>query len=633
MIHSIPEEDDSVEVFTEANTNNGLGSLNNTATTRARGYSHTRSSSGSSISSGNANHLNNTHQVTGNGASSSNQTGSSLSISLSSRPVPPFTQASENKSTQPSPLMSPQGFVDYADDRTSSMTSSKGSSSSITSQSNVLTASEAAAAAAFRKLDLSSSTGTSPAIRFPSVGTNVSSSSSNQNIFSSANNNNTRIASSSPKVSGKEATAKPPNKFSNTGAIPTYTKSKESALAKTKMFVRQAAKAHHLTTSHHQLTSKSNSSSSSKRRGVDLTIQTGISLPINRPSISERSPLSRPSKELERIASIGNNDPLTPLGSSMRDNDILGKHKHHLLLRSRKSDHSGVILSSSSSNSRLIPDKGSLYSFHPSSPGSLQKSLSALDLKNFIIKEDKEQIADDAWALLCSRVLPLFNGEGLRVPVEDLNTLVLMHINLRIQENVGAKALLLEFQDLLKTGLFSLDNSLQRLPNNKLLPRLVYVWKFFFSQVLPYWEAVFLPLQLEFEGNGQVLGNLSDKYWSIYSVSLANLSVRTLTLDGFGEYVLLPLIPRLELILSNMKLEELSSNSRPTEMAFRMMQCTNIVLAAFTDLSGANGNTEKLAKTESLARLVKKTWFGRPRADNNRKGLILESGPHPNILV
>jgi len=84
-----------------------------------------------------------------------------------------------------------------------------------------------------------------------------------------------------------------------------------------------------------------------------------------------------------------------------------------------------------------------MYSFAPSSPstsaftnvgglaGQSQKTLaSAYDFKHVVggSTQDKDQTADqvleDVWPVLKSRVLPLFAGEGLRIPVEDLNKLV-----------------------------------------------------------------------------------------------------------------------------------------------------------------------------------------------------------------
>lgn len=312
---------------------------------------------------------------------------------------------------------------------------------------------------------------------------------------------------------------------------------KESALTKAKMFARQAAKPH---LNNSQL--RSTSSSTNSKRRVDLTIQ-AVPMPPGRPSISELSPLARPSKELERIASnFGNPMPLSPMHTGSRDGN-----KHHLSFRTRKDPHSTVILSSSSSNSKLISDQGSIYSFHPSSPGGMLKALPSLDAKPMLAKDDKDFIAEETWSLLQQSVLPIFNGEGLRTPVEKVNYLVTLYIESRIQQGAQARDIISEFLELTKAGMVKIDFQLQGLADAKFMPRLNELWQFFFSQVLPYWEAVFLPLQLEFEGSGQVLSPKSAaNYWGTLLESPEHLNIRRMTLIAFRDWVMIPISDQLQ---------------------------------------------------------------------------------------
>ncbi|KAF5102271.1 hypothetical protein D0Z00_000454 [Geotrichum galactomycetum] len=345
----------------------------------------------------------------------------------------------------------------------------------------------------------------------------------------------TSLASKNGTHNGFKSTG-PPSAAASAAAF--ASKPKESALSKAKMFARQATTLPHLNTS----STRSGGSS----RKVDLTIQ-AIPLPPGRPSLSELSPIGRSSKELDRIASnLGGTvmNPLSPMHSGSRD----GQHKHHLSFRTRKDPHSNVVLSSSSSNSKLVSDQGSIYSFHPSSPGALLKALPALETKSMpVLREDTAYVAEESWSYIQSWVMPIFKGEGLRVPVEKVNYVLTLHLESRIQQGAKARDMLAEFRDLTKQGMLKLDVPKLNMVNAKFLQRLVDIWQFFFSQVLPYWEAVFLPLQLEFEGTGPVLGvKVAAAYWGTLLESSEDLNIRRMTLIAFRDWIIIPLADRIE---------------------------------------------------------------------------------------
>lgn len=175
------------------------------------------------------------------------------------------------------------------------------------------------------------------------------------------------------------------------------------------------------------------------------------------------------------------------------------------------------------------------------------KNLPALESKLLLPKEDKDYIAEESWALLQQWVLPLFNGEGLRTPVEKVNYLVTLYIDARVQQGAKARDLISEFLDITKTGMLILDLQLQAVPDSKFMPRLADSWHFFFSQVLPYWEAAFLPLQLEFEGCGQVLpAKTAASYWATLLEPAGHLNIRRMTFIAFRDWVVVPISERLE---------------------------------------------------------------------------------------
>jgi hypothetical protein len=99
---------------------------------------------------------------------------------------------------------------------------------------------------------------------------------------------------------------------------------------------------------------------------------------------------------------------------------------------------------------------------------------------------------DNPWASLHLHVLPLFNGEPLRYPIEDLNTLVRKHLRAVVSRSPSRAISMLEGDvvELVKTGMLNLNAKLSNLDDEKLIPRVVEIWTFFWVQVLPYVEGV-----------------------------------------------------------------------------------------------------------------------------------------------
>lgn len=99
---------------------------------------------------------------------------------------------------------------------------------------------------------------------------------------------------------------------------------------------------------------------------------------------------------------------------------------------------------------------------------------------------------DNPWASLHLHVLPLFNGEPLRFPIEDLNTLVRKHLRAVVSRSPSRAINMLEadVMELVKTGMLNLNAKLSNLDDEKLIPRVVEIWTFFWVQVLPYVEGV-----------------------------------------------------------------------------------------------------------------------------------------------
>jgi hypothetical protein len=324
------------------------------------------------------------------------------------------------------------------------------------------------------------------------------------------------------------------------------------------------------------------------------------------------------------------------------------ERKHHFLSRqkhklSSKEDYH-LPLSSAASNSRPVDPHApsSLYNFNPPpSPGpnsALGKSVSGLDLRHGgralrekrkeeklsdIMRHDNESSfalpewpgpgsqgsvantssyfheptdpskyglnalsLDDAWPLLKAKLLVIFEGEDLRLPVEDLNRVVTMHIQYCLQRR-SAHIIIDDLRDLLSTGFASLDYTLRMTPEERLIPALVELWVITFTNILPYLQAVFLPLDLEFSGVGPLLSpeQARDFWGGVMAVSPSPgvqggtnlqthlspasnvLDVRRLVLSAYRDILILPRYDKLKTIFSRLSLEHLPYSLSPLALA------------------------------------------------------------------
>ncbi|KAI9277835.1 hypothetical protein BY458DRAFT_432523 [Sporodiniella umbellata] len=126
---------------------------------------------------------------------------------------------------------------------------------------------------------------------------------------------------------------------------------------------------------------------------------------------------------------------------------------------------------------------------------------------------------EDAWQTLCVRILPLFNGEGVQGSIEDLNELL----------------------------------------------RLVEQWSFFFSNALPYFEAVFLPLRTD------IIYRSTDEAeaWN----------VRNMAMRSFRDNVILLQTKRLEDVFNKL-FTDFGSSQNPAATAAKMLQMTSLLASS-----------------------------------------------------
>ncbi|EIW83277.1 HbrB-domain-containing protein [Coniophora puteana RWD-64-598 SS2] len=161
---------------------------------------------------------------------------------------------------------------------------------------------------------------------------------------------------------------------------------------------------------------------------------------------------------------------------------------------------------------------------------------------------------DNAWGTLHVHVLPLFNDLPLRVPIEDLNALVSRHIQTVISASPPKALSVLESdtRELIGAGMVTLNAKLVNLDDQLITLRVVEMWEFFWDQILPYIEAVLLPLQ-----NDKLLSSLRHKQpvrehglpTLTHTQTCSWIHIRDIALRALRDRVILPLQNRLRLRL------------------------------------------------------------------------------------
>ncbi|KAG1746101.1 HbrB-like-domain-containing protein [Suillus lakei] len=160
---------------------------------------------------------------------------------------------------------------------------------------------------------------------------------------------------------------------------------------------------------------------------------------------------------------------------------------------------------------------------------------------------------DNPWRTLHVHVLPLFNEEPLRVPIEDLNALVLA-----VSPSKTLATLETDARELIAAGMVTLNAKLSNISDEILLGRVIEIWGFFLGPNTP----VLLPLQTNplltslhrtqkqhrTSSPTRQGGKLSGSS-TLTSLS-PTIDVRSVALCAFRDRVVLPIHGRLQNLLS-----------------------------------------------------------------------------------
>jgi hypothetical protein len=189
---------------------------------------------------------------------------------------------------------------------------------------------------------------------------------------------------------------------------------------------------------------------------------------------------------------------------------------------------------------------------------ALREALQGFGLQNMT--------AEDAWDFLKAKLLVLFEGEDVQFALEDLNKLVSVHIQRCVQKH-NPSLIVEDLRDLLQTGFASLNHTIHSVPDERLIPHLVQMWLFVFGTVLPFIQAVFLPLDLEFKGRGSIMtAREAKEFWGALpngdssNTSVGDeLDVRNIVLISFRDTVILNRYEVLKATFSRLRLESINA--------------------------------------------------------------------------
>ena len=206
----------------------------------------------------------------------------------------------------------------------------------------------------------------------------------------------------------------------------------------------------------------------------------------------------------------------------------------------------------------------------PSSSSHTASSSASSTLQGFGLSNLRPE---DAWDVLTAHLRVVFDGDELRIPVEDLNGLVTAHIQRCIVAR-SAPTIIEDLRDLLQKGFTSLNQTLQNIPDHRLVPHLVEIWLFVFGKLLPYMQAVFLPLDLEFKGHGPLMtAQQATEFWgadpdSTDSAFGNEFDVRRIVLLSYRDNVILTHYEALKATFSRLSLDSINVGVSPVADSF-----------------------------------------------------------------
>jgi uncharacterized protein YceK len=257
---------------------------------------------------------------------------------------------------------------------------------------------------------------------------------------------------------------------------------------------------------------------------------------------------------------------------------------------------------------------------------------------------------DDAWPYLKAKLLVIFEGEDLRLPIEDFNRVVQMHIQWCMHKR-SPSGMLDDLRELLSQGFSFLDRTLRKTSEDRFIPTLVELWLFTFTSILPYMQSVFLPLDLEVSGCGTLMtADAAREFWGGVIAPAAPsadgaarvvpaatvLDVRRLVLTAYRDIVILPRYDTLKTIFSRLSLEflpnmgmsppptDLNLSSSPSESFMSSIVRPGTAMSLDPSVASYNSTSSTLmgeGSTGGRSRAISNVSYGSHGSDGPSSGL------------
>jgi hypothetical protein len=173
------------------------------------------------------------------------------------------------------------------------------------------------------------------------------------------------------------------------------------------------------------------------------------------------------------------------------------------------------------------------------------QSLAAVSPSPNISLATAPSAGSELWQSICVRILPLFNEEDLKGHVEDINDNVSSHIKKTLDRS-PARAIDTLSKDLYAvcaTGMYTFNARLNKHRGDdfRLVEALTEIWTTFFTRILPWLEACFLPFQTD-----STLASLSTRGDTkpLSSLQTEPINIRKVALNTFRDQLILPWFDR-----------------------------------------------------------------------------------------
>ncbi|CAG8018762.1 unnamed protein product [Penicillium olsonii] len=283
-----------------------------------------------------------------------------------------------------------------------------------------------------------------------------------------------------------------------------------------------------------------------------------FNLPLSSASSNSRPADPNAPKSLYSFVSPASPAPGATFGKSVSGLDILHGGR---ALREKKKEEKALAESeqldwmSHNTSGPTTPFPGP-PSAGSTNPGSVPESILRETLQGFGLNN---MTPEDAWDFLKAKLLVIFDGEDVRIAIEDLNKLVLVHLQRCVQKRAPT-SIIMDLQELLEAGFATLNHSsLLGIPDEKLVPHLVQIWLLVFGTILPFIQAVFLPLDLEFKGCGSIMTSReAGEFWGALPAG-GTLDVRNLVLISFRDRIILNRYDTLKATFSRLSLDSINT--------------------------------------------------------------------------